>query len=189
VDRSIESFSDLLFVPRIASSFDLTDNQTLVVGASGAFGPNDSGTGTYTQLYGTDVYWKWTPDSSQQGFPFVAFQSEAMLRRYEAGEDPTVPLPRQDLDDYGFYAQVLWGLRLGWVAALRGEYAAANDSSLDEVTRGDRARISPNLTWYPTEFSKLRLQYNYDHREVLGDEHSVWLQLEFTLGAHGAHRF
>jgi len=45
------------------------------------------------------------------------------------------------------------------------------------------------LTWYPTEFSKFRLQYNYDDRRDFGTDHSVWLQFEFLLGAHAAHKF
>ena len=49
--------------------------------------------------------------------------------------------------------------------------------------------VSPNLTWYPTEFSKLRLQYNYDYGQEFGSENSIWLQAEFLLGAHGAHKF
>ena len=48
---------------------------------------------------------------------------------------------------------------------------------------------TPDLTFYPSEFSKLRLQYNYDHGEWFGVDHSVWLQVEFLLGAHGAHKF
>ena len=55
--------------------------------------------------------------------------------------------------------------------------------------RGQRTRVSPNLTWYFTEFSKLRLQYNYDKGELFGTEHSVWMQLEFQLGAHTPHKF
>ena len=103
-----------------------------------------------------------------------------------------MPLPAETLQDYGFYTQVLYGFHLGWVAGLRGEFVTGNtgaNDALDPVERGDRTRISPNLTWYPTEFSKLRLQYNYDHGQVLGDDHSVWMQLEFLLGAHGAHKF
>ncbi|HXC50300.1 MAG TPA: hypothetical protein VN634_05395 [Candidatus Limnocylindrales bacterium] len=189
VDRSIHAFSDLLFVPRIATSFDLTDTQTLVFGASGAFGPNDSGHHTDTEIYGTDLYWKWRPVRAQQGFPFVSSQTELMLRRYEAAEDLSAALPHQMLEDYGGYSQLLWGFRMNWVAGLRGEYVTANNRSFDVDERGHRTRISPNITWYPTEFSKLRLQYNYDHGQAFGDEHSVWLQAEFTLGAHGAHKF
>jgi len=59
----------------------------------------------------------------------------------------------------------------------------------DDPDRTGRWRISPNLTWYPTEFSKIRLQYNLDERNDIGTDHSVWLQFEFLLGAHGAHKF
>ena len=45
------------------------------------------------------------------------------------------------------------------------------------------------LTFFPSEFSKVRLQCNYDHGELFGDQFSVWLQVEFMLGAHGAHKF
>ena len=58
-----------------------------------------------------------------------------------------------------------------------------------DVFRGQRTRISPDLTFYPSEFSKIRLQYNYDQGVLFGTGHSVWLQIEFLLGAHGAHKF
>jgi len=48
---------------------------------------------------------------------------------------------------------------------------------------------SPNLTWFPSEFSKIRLQYNHDQRRHIGVDHSIWLQFEFVLGAHAAHKF
>ena len=192
VDNGVSNLGDLLYVPRVTSSFDLTDTQTLVVGASGAFGANDSGNDTDTQIYGADAYWKWRPLSAQQGFPFVAWQSEGMFRRFEAGADPTAGLSDETLEDWGFYSQLTYGFRRGWVAGLRGEFVAGNDSEFDAIDpeeRADRTRVSPNLTWYPTEFSKLRLQYNYDHGEEFGDESSVWLQAEFLLGAHAAHKF
>jgi len=192
LSRGLRGPGDLLFVPRLASSFDIGDTQTLVLGASAAFGPNDSGADTRTQIYGVDSYWKWKSPEAHGGFPFVSWQTEAMLRRYDAGADPTVPLPAETLEDWGFYSQVLWGFHLGWVLGLRGEFVSgsngANDVA-DALLRGDRLRLSPNLTWYPTEFSKLRLQYNYDHGQAFGDAYSVWLQLEFLLGAHAAHKF
>jgi hypothetical protein len=189
VDRGLRGPGDLLFVPRASASFDLNDEQTLVLGASGAFGPNDSGAHTRTEIYSVDAYWKWKSPEAHGGFPFVSWQTEAMLRQYEAGN---APLPAETLEDYGLYSQVLWGYRLGWVAGLRGEFVTGNHGAndvADTLLRGDRFRLSPNLTYYPTEFSKLRLQYNYDHGQAFGDEHSVWVQLEFLLGAHAAHKF
>jgi hypothetical protein len=193
LDRSLRGPGDLLYVPRIASSFELTSQQTLVLGASAAFGPNDTGANKRTEIYGVDAYWKWKPAHADAGFPFVSWQTEFLFRRFEAGADPaaSTPLPDETLRDWGFYSQVLWGFKPRWVAGLRGEYADGNTATDDanEVFRGQRTRVSPNLTFLPSEFSKLRLQYNYDHGEHFGDEHSIWLQLEFLLGAHGAHKF
>jgi hypothetical protein len=89
------------------------------------------------------------------------------------------------------YSQVLWGFKPRWVVGLRGEYADGNSGAYDanDVFRGQRTRLSPDLTFYPSEFSKIRLQYNYDHGELFGTEHSIWMQVEFLLGAHGAHKF
>jgi hypothetical protein len=104
-------------------------------------------------------------------------------------EVPTVTFPDETLRDQGFYAQVLWGIKPLLVAGLRGEFAGGDAAAYAAPTRANRYRFSPNVTWYPTEFSKFRVQYNYDHREGLGVDHSLWVQLEFLLGAHAAHKF
>jgi hypothetical protein len=224
-DRGVKGFSDMLFAPRYVASFDLTDSQTLVLGVSGAFGPNSSGGGgeTDTQIYGADVYWKWKPVNAHGGFPFVSFQTEAMLRRYQLGMfdwdengdgvaddgeviDPGTGLPailsRETVTDWGFYSQLLYGFRKGWIAGLRLDYVGGETADYErrgltldgealgrDPLRNQRWRLSPNLTWYPSEFSKFRLQYNYDDRRDIGVDHSVWLQFEFLLGAHAAHKF
>jgi hypothetical protein len=190
-DQSLRGPGDLLYVPRLAASFDLTDQQTLVAGASAAFGPNATGDGLHSQIYGLDVYWKWKPANAQAGFPFVSWQTEALYQRFEAGADPSASLSAEVLRDWGFYSQVLWGFKPRWVAGLRGEYVNGNhgEDDANDVYRGERTRVSPDLTFYPSEFSKIRLQYNYDHGALFGIEHSVWLQFEFLLGAHGAHKF
>ena len=193
LSRGLRGPQDLVWTPRIASSFDLTDQQTLVVGASAAFGPNDTGADARTQVYGVDLYWKWKAADAHEGFPFVSWQTEALYEIYEAGADATAatPLPAETLRDWGAYSQVLWGFEPRWVAGLRGEYADGNQGAFDasDVYRGQRTRLSPVLTFYPSEFSKIRLQYNYDHGDLFGDAHSIWLQFEFLLGAHGAHKF
>lgn len=191
LDRGLRGPGDLLYVPRLCSSFDLTENQTLVVGTSAALGPNNSGEDARSQVYGFDVFWKWKPSTAEHGFPFVSWQTEALFRRYEAGPDSDRGLPTETLRDWGFYSQVLWGFKRRWVAGLRGEWADGNTGAYDSEDRfrGERLRIAPNLTFYPTGFSKVRLQYNYDDGERFDIEHSVWLQFEFLLGTHGAHKF
>ncbi len=193
-ERQVESPGDMLIVPRIASSFELTGTQTLLVGASAAFGPNNTGPSAKTQIYGIDAYYKWKPAAAQQGFPFVSMQAEALYRRYDAAEreaddDATVVLPNETLGDRGWYAQLLYGIRPRIVAGLRADVASGDVAAFASEVRADRSRFSPNLTWYPTEFSKIRLQYNYDERRGIGSDHSVWMQFEFLLGAHASHKF
>ena len=201
--RDVKKFSDMLYSARYAASFEPTENQTLLGGLSAVFGPNSSGDNTDTQIYGADVYWKWKSPRAHGGFPFVSWQTEALLRRYHAGASTTVDLngdtvldavPRETVTDWGAYSQVLWGFTPGWVAGLRGDFAAGDKADYEklygaDLSRTTRWRISPNLTWYPSEFSKLRLQYNYDQRDRIGADHSLWLQFEFLLGAHAAHKF
>jgi len=161
---------------------------------------------------------KWKSPQHHGGFPYVSWQTEAMLRRFQAGAfsnasddlnnngridegetdlygDLSVhSLPRETLTDYGFYTEIAYGFRKGWVAALRGDYVTSDSARYertlgDDPDRAERWRIAPNVTWYPSEFSKIRLQYNFDHRSGIGPDHSVWMQLEFLLGSHGAHKF
>ena len=194
------------------ASFNLSDSQTLVAGASAAFGPNSSGSDTDTQIYGVDLFWKWKSPNQHAGFPFVTWQTEGMVRRFKAGafngdvngngtldsgeEDlngdgvPDV-LPRETITDYGVYSQVAYGFRKGWVAALRGDYVFPEKEGLYEsiVGRSDRAsrwRISPNLTWYQRVLQDSSALH-YDHRNGIGEDHSVWVQFEFLLGTHAAH--
>lgn len=193
IDRRLRGPQDLVFTPRLASSFEISDTQTLVAGLSGVFGPNDTGPHSRTEIYGADIYWKWKPADAHAGFPFVSWQSEFIYRRFGAGADslaPT-PLPAENLGDWGVYSQILWGFKPRWVTGLRGEFASGNSATFDvsDPFRGERYRVSPVLTFYPSEFSKVRLQYNYDHGQFIGSEHSIWLQMEFLLGAHGAHKF
>jgi len=224
-DRGVQEIGDLLFSARYSASVELTEAQTLLFGASAAFGPNANGGedagDTDTQIYGADLTWKWKSPRHNAGFPFVLWQTEAMVRRYEAGRfdwdengndlpddgevlnggSPAV-LAGETLVDYGFYTQLLYGFRKSWVAGLRFDYLWGEEADYErlnltldgepvgrDLSRADRWRISPNLTWYPSEFSRIRLQYNYDDRQGVGRDHSIWLQFEFVLGAHAAHKF
>ena len=194
VEREVRTAKDLLYVPRLATSFDVTSTQTTVFGISAALGPNNAGDNARTTVLGADVYWKWKSPTADKGFPFVSLQSEVMTRRYGAAvrasvEKASVTLPAATLRDHGMYAQLVWGIKPMIVAGLRGEFASADSAAFTTEARADRYRFSPNVTWYPTEFSKFRLQYNYDHRRGIGRDHSLWMQFEFLLGSHAAHKF
>ncbi|MBI1925329.1 zinc-regulated TonB-dependent outer membrane receptor [Candidatus Poribacteria bacterium] len=192
IEREIGSLADFIYLTRLNASIELTDTMTMVWGGSALFGPNASGEETRTTILGTDLYFKWRPLSTVRGWPFITWQSEVMWRNYEAGSfihaDGDM-IPQEDLKDWGFYSQLLYGFRPRWVAGIRGEYATGEDST--DPMQDRRYRLSANLTFYPSEFSKWRLQYNYDVSESKDDKpiHAVFLEWEFLMGAHGAHQF
>ncbi len=188
LDSQVASFSDLLIVPRYAASFDLTDTQTLLVGASAALGPNGTGEGGSTQIYGVDGFWKWKSPTAFKGFPFFKIQGELMQRDFKAAG--TFEEPERTFSDWGSYLQLNWGYASGRILGLRFDRVGGDEGEPADPALARRWRISPALTFLPTEYSKLRLQYNYDRFDALDrEEHSIWLQLEFMLGAHGAHKF
>lgn len=196
IDREAIGLRDFVYMPRWESSFNPSPTQTILLGVSGALGTNDTGRDTRTEIYAADFLYKWKSERAEGGFPFVKWQTEAMYRRFEAGRgmDDSFPVS-ETFHDWGMYSQVLWGFKKGWVAGLRGDYLHMKNSEFtDDAARQSRSRLSANLTWYPTEFSKIRLQYNHDMLEETNflaarDEDSIFLQFEFNLGAHGAHKF
>jgi hypothetical protein len=185
----VKTLGDMVYAPRWSGSFDIGDNQTMVVGASGAFGPNGTGPGANTEVGGVDLLWKWKSPRADKGFPFVKVQAEWMLRNYDAAATPT--LPAAVFQDHGAYAQVVWGIKPMWTLGARLENVGGDvgDDPLDPQFQPQQ-RASLEATWYPTEYSKLRAQYSYAQRTGgFKDANSIWLQFEFLLGAHGAHKF
>jgi len=202
-EREMRGVEDLLYLARLRTSLDLTEDVTVVGGASALFGPNASAAEARTRIVGADLYAKWRPLANDHGWPFVAWQTELMWRAYEAGKvlgEVGAVEPATTLDDMGFYTQLLWGFARPWVGGVRVEHASGEaaafpladggyDTSIDPL-RDRRERYSAVLSYYPSEFSKLRLQYNYDRAQFSSEPaHSAFLQFEILYGAHGAHAF
>ncbi len=186
LDKEIRSGDDLLYMGRLKSSFDLAETVTSVVGTSHLFGSNGTGIDAQTRIHGIDLFIKWKPPMTDHGWPFVSLQGEVMRRSYEAGE--TTTLPEETFNTDGFYIQSLYGFKRRWVAGIR--YGQADATRPDDPRTGERWRVSPNLTFYPSEFSKIRLQYNFDQSDDLADPiHAAFVQYEFLIGAHAAHTF
>jgi hypothetical protein len=222
VQRDVKALRDLVYSTRWVNSWDLSPEVTTQLGFSGAFGPNTTGRSGYTQIYGTDFLLRWRPANHFRGWPYLAWQSEFLYRNYKAaaftspingetsddhGHDHGADngggevFPAKTLADWGFYSQLIYGFRYGWAGGLRYEYATGSGESVGgrnrDPFRDNRHRLSPLLSWRPTEFSRIRLQYNYDratHLEFDGlgnrekDAHSVWLGFEVLIGAHPAHK-
>jgi len=139
-----------------------------------------------------------------------------MVRRYGAAESMSVDLNGDSVPDFVpgetlfrlrlLYADRLWiPQRLGWQ-----QYAPTtsrvNSPSYEKLygrdpDRASRWRIRRDITYYPSEFSKIRLPVQFRpprcpagsvyrrYGLALRRDHSIWLQFEFLLGTHAAHKF
>lgn len=182
---------DYLFLGRTNNYFSLSETLSLNAGASFLTGPNSTANAARTQILGGDLYLKYREPHSVS---FVALQAEYLHRLYDTDAV-------SHLADSGAYVHAM--LRLGepmqrWMIGLRYDWlepkAAPVQTSIAiggaDPDTTQRWRISPVITFYPTEFSKVRLQYDYDKPADLAyAQQAVHLEFEFLMGAHGAHKF
>jgi len=204
--RDMRHLGDMLYTGRLENSWTTCNEEvTWLLGFSGAFGPNCSGLTGNTQIYGMDLTRKWKPEKNDRGWPFSVWQSEFIARRYRADNfvNPNIGglVPPETMLDWGFYTQYLYGCVKPWTVGLRCEYCWGSGSDLNadyqpigrdqDPYRDNRFRLSPLLTYHLSEFSRFRLQYNFDYAQHLPNTiaNSIWLGAEFLIGMHPAHKF
>jgi hypothetical protein len=162
---------------------DLSDDWSLFWGLSAATGPNATGHHNHSDVFATDVYLKYRP-ITRQSDTVVVLQSEWFYRRRQ--------VPRDVVADVNGYAYLFWRFAQRWGTAARYEYGGAADGpdDLDPEWTSARQRVSADLTFWPTEFSRLRGQLSADLPGWQDDPiYAFMLTGEFVVGAHGAHKF
>jgi hypothetical protein len=167
-----ERKQDFLYNGRVSSSVDLTQNLTMLVGASAAFGFNETGPGNKTNLFGGDLLLRWKPSASTG----ITWQTEYILRRMQ--------FPGILESDGGLYSYLDWQFFKRWHGGFRYD-----QMGMPEGVIPTEYRISPALTFEPTEFSRLRLQYEYDKAANVDGIHAAMFQFQFSMGPHAAHPF
>lgn len=184
---TMRSVGDGFFLMRSNNFTSISEELALNFGASWATGTNATGDRTRTNIIGGDLYLKYRRSSA---LSFVSLQIEALKRYYET--------PSQRFDDWGAYAELGWrvvapferwvlGARLDYVSDKPTPVATSGDPDRDTVKRW---RVSPAVTFYPSEFSKIRLQYDHDVQDgAEKPQQMIALQFEYIIGAHGAHKF
>ena len=165
------SLNDLVYNGHLKVFRDISENDNIEVGTSYARGTlNDA----HNQFGGVDVTYRWKP--LQQGL------YRGFIGRFEAMTDR-----RGDVDKRlnGFYASGDYQLAQRWFTGVRIDAA---DRFAGGAIPNDRG-VSATLTFWPSEFSQIRGQLR---RTRYGDARTVnelLLQLQFAIGAHGAHAF
>jgi len=184
-EGGFDSPLDVQGTTAIKQFFELGPDWSLLWGLSWATGPNPSA--ERSDVLGTDLYLKWRP-ISRASYQSVALQSEWMYRRRGA--------PGGALADLTGYAYGAWRFARRWSTAARWEYGSAADDGgaglgddLDPAWTDDRQRVSANLTFWPTEFSRLRAQGSVDLPAWADPIWAAFLAVEISVGAHAAHKF
>jgi hypothetical protein len=181
-DLGVRGPQDLETMLAIKQFHALSEDWSLSTGLSGALGPNPTRPGAESLVLGADLYLKYRP-ITRESTTIVSLQAEGLTRRRET--------PAGTLSDTGLYAQLLWRFAQRWTTGARYELASGTaDDYLDPYWTSERQRVAAALTFFPTEFSRLRLQGNADLPSFLPSP--IWggfLALEISAGAHGAHAF
>ena len=199
-----------LYIGFIRSSFDI-DDASILFGISNAMGTTrnnqgySGGTGNAvdanTDIVGGDLTVKYSLDAIR----YLSFQTEYMVRvmsgtEYSRNVSDAVTSMSMDKHHSGFYAQVAAKLDQLWEIGVRYDLLMQNDVSLggaDQHMPSNLPRYSAMIEYNPTEFSRLRLQFDRDESRYLQASGGlsrqpytqIILQANLTIGAHGAHAF
>lgn len=181
------------------TSLDIGDNSTILFGPSVITGSTRTTTvAADTEFQGTsalfdwEMTYKWKPSKTRS----FTLQSEYLYRGQKGDLTDTAagitnPLKRaQD----GFYVQGMYQLDRWRIGARYDRLDLFKKDFILSGTRNDFGsnpwRASAAVDFNPSEFSRFRLQYNYDRSAGDGRvNNEVFLEAIFGIGAHGAHAF
>ncbi|HEX3554927.1 MAG TPA: hypothetical protein VIA62_17015 [Thermoanaerobaculia bacterium] len=168
--------SDLAYNGHYRVFKDLTDASNLDLGLSYATGPNGATPSSRTRLEGLDATYRWKPLQTAT-YRSVTLRGELFrsLRDQPGGVQRAI----------GWFAAGDYQLAKRWFVGARYETSdLARDASKRDT--GEAA----TLTFWPSEFSQLRAELRRRHYSLTDETaNELLLQLQFAIGAHGAHPF
>ena len=167
--------SDVSAVAHLRTYKDITESTNVDIGFSYGRGHNDAGSNFLTQLYGIDATLRWKPLRRSIYHSFVGRGEFIWSQRQQ---------PPFEQRAFGFYTSADYQLGRRWF--LGGRYDHSDRSEFANLTDQGASAV---LTYWPSEFSQVRGQYRFTHYAGNIDTHELLMQVQFSLGAHGAHPF
>ena len=167
--------SDVSAVAHLRSYADITESTNIDIGLSYARGHNELGTDFLTQLYGIDATLRWKPLRRSIYHSFVGRGEFIWSQRQQ--------LPTEQRA-FGFYTSADYQLGRRWF--LGGRYDLSDRSRFANLTDKGGSVV---LTYWPSEFSQIRGQYRHFSYADNLSANELFMQVIFSLGAHGAHPF
>lgn len=165
-----ESFSNLVGLAHLKNFWEIGDATYAELGLSGIGGTN--GQGGESRVWGTDFTLHWQPPQRAK-YREVTWRTELL---------------RSERDDESGELQEAWG-GYSYLESLvaRNLYAGVRyDRAEDPLDPGHvRWGVFPNLTWWQSEFVRLRGEYGFVKDDLTGDEENRFsLQLTWAAGPH-----
>ncbi|MFQ5745834.1 MAG: hypothetical protein ACE5HF_01270 [Gemmatimonadota bacterium] len=159
---------DLSYLGRIQSFWDLSPSTYLQVGSTGVIGKADQPS-SVSRLAGVDVSLRWAPPNRATSREF-SLKGEWYWAERDFGATSVTGL--------GGYAQARYRLNRQWIAGLRADY-------VEDFGVSDGAwQLVPSITWWQSEWVRLRLQYHYLRDALDGDNHTFLFQTVWAMGPH-----
>ena len=193
----------LTYWTHLATMFTLTPNLTLETGLSAMTTPREldrdgsitdpNGVCTATEkerrVGGADVTLSYQPLANNQ-FGGFTWRTEALRSSSRFQFDPNgVPLSGDEStrfeDSFGLYSLLTAKLARAWNIGVEFDYLQNPENHSYETFA-----YSPFISWYPSHFQQLRLQYTHSDRagSSLRSDDAVYLQWVWIIGSH-SHGF
>jgi hypothetical protein len=154
-----------------------------------------------SKTVGLNAIYKWAPDGNYRDrnvklqFEYFDREDEGNLTLLNSGppEETSTLDGKQD----GWYAQATWKIARSWRTGIRYDRLDSDNRGSDSGVLDEAGLLSNGHTperasvmaeWIPSEYSRIRLQYNRDDSYQVSDD-QVYLQYTFSIGSHGAHAF
>lgn len=181
-DLPVRGPGDVAYTTNLKTFVPFDDDWSLTLSASGQAGPNASGNGNRSEIVGGDLYLRYRPVADPER-RHLSLQVEHAVRARQ--------VPGRALVDHAGYAHLVGAFGLRWEAGLRTEWTTGvAQDPLDPDWTGNRQRHAAQLTFYPSHFSRVRLQATLDRPGWRVEP--IWgavVALEALIGAHGSHGF
>jgi len=171
----------LMYVTHLKNFFELSNTYTAELGGSFATGTNGSGNSgnPKTNVEGLDFTYKWRPEKEGL-YKSVTWMSELLFNQKDECGEGTV-------NSYGWYSSLEYQFARRWSVFGRCDYTQYPDSS-----RLQENSYSAGLTFRQSEFMFWRLQFEHTTGENYAgdvDRNQIFLQADFLIGQHPAHRY
>ena len=188
---------DQIYLAHLKNFFSITNNSSLELGFSFQTRDiSDTSDATLTKrnfrqtMEGIDLTYIWRP-AGQRLYKSFTWQTEAFASQREVGSfnDDGFTEDVKDINSLGFYTFGEAQLTRRLFAGVRFDYSQFPTNDKDSEWA-----ITPYMTFWQSEFTRLRLEYSHKERNsvtspVEEGDNSISLQATFSLGSHRPHPF